>query len=108
MIVTNLWFLVGIVSITEEELSRLPFETAANVFVENEYVVELNVFHQLHCLVWKHPKVCIVALTDVSQHGLREQLWNPRHISWQNDEPVGWWEFHMSICCCETSLNFNL
>ncbi|KAH8812841.1 hypothetical protein F5884DRAFT_856135 [Xylogone sp. PMI_703] len=72
---------VGIVSITERERDRLPYETAANIYRNNEYVVEMNVFHQLHCL-----------------HGLREQLWNPRSISWRNNEPVGWWEFHMNHC----------
>jgi len=72
---------VGVVSITEEEKSRLPFETAPNAFKKNEYVVELNVFHQLHCL-----------------HGLRQQLYNPRHLPWQNGEPVTFWEFHMNHC----------
>jgi len=72
---------VGIVSITEEEKARLPFDTAPNIFKENEYVVELNIFHQLHCL-----------------HGLRQQLYNPRHLSWQNGETVTFWEFHMNHC----------
>jgi hypothetical protein len=69
---------VGIISITEQEKNRLPFDTARNVFVENEYVVELNVFHQLHCL-----------------HSLREQLYNPKFINY--DEPVHFWEWHMSM-----------
>ncbi|KAM3074055.1 hypothetical protein ACMFMG_008668 [Clarireedia jacksonii] len=89
---------VGIISITEQEKNRLPFDTAKNVFVENEYVVELNVFHQLHCL-----------------HSLREQLYNPKSINY--DEPVHFWEWHMSnanhniiilIDHCVESLRYSL
>ncbi|KAL2063651.1 hypothetical protein VTL71DRAFT_5456 [Oculimacula yallundae] len=72
---------VGIVSITEEENSRLPFKTAPNFFKENEYVVELNIFHQLQCL-----------------YGLRQQLYNSRHLDWKNNEAVTFWEFHMNHC----------
>jgi hypothetical protein len=42
---------VGSVSITKEEKSRLPFDTAQNALRNGEYVVGLQVFHQLHCLV---------------------------------------------------------
>lgn len=42
---------VGSTSITEEEKSRLPFDTAPNVLKGGEYVIGLQVFHQLHCLV---------------------------------------------------------
>ncbi|KAG4436618.1 hypothetical protein IFR05_007876 [Cadophora sp. M221] len=71
----------GIVSITEDENSRLPSKTASDIFKEREYVVELNIFHQLYCL-----------------HGLRKYLYNPRHLEWENDELVTFWEFHMNHC----------
>lgn len=44
-------FIVGIVSISEEELRRLPGGTAVSPKQPNAYVVELEMFHQLHCLV---------------------------------------------------------
>ncbi|MCJ1249426.1 hypothetical protein MMC30_006650 [Trapelia coarctata] len=50
---------VGIVSIHEEEAARLPGGTARSAVNPNEYVVELEMFHQLHCL-----------------KALRNQLWN--------------------------------
>lgn len=72
---------LGPISVSRDEMSRLPFDTAPNVMKDGEYVVSLNVFHQLHCL-----------------HGLRHQLWNPVTFAWKEGEPVGWWEFHMSHC----------
>lgn len=45
--------IVGIVSIHEDEAARLPGGTARSAVNPNEYVVELEMFHQLHCLVSK-------------------------------------------------------
>jgi hypothetical protein len=44
-------FIVGVVSISKKELKRLPGGTAVNRAEPNTYVVELEMFHQLHCLV---------------------------------------------------------
>lgn len=79
---------VGIVSITEEENSRLPFETAPNLFKENEYVVELNIFHQLHCLVYYNLKSgVLIADTPLA--------WSPTTVV--RPSPSGleeWWACH--------------
>ena len=40
----------GISSISGEEASRIPNRTTLVPETENSYVVELDVFHQLHCL----------------------------------------------------------
>lgn len=44
--------IVGIIRLTEEEASRLPFEPAKLYGgKEGEYAGFLEMFHQLHCLV---------------------------------------------------------
>ncbi|TDZ74329.1 Cyclochlorotine biosynthesis protein O [Colletotrichum trifolii] len=72
---------LGSTSITEQERSRLPFETAPNVLKNGEYVIGLQVFHQLHCLM-----------------SLREQVWHPTPFKWENGEERTWWELHLDHC----------
>lgn len=38
----------------------------------------------------------LTSIADIIQHGLPQQLYRPRHLAWQNDEPVIFWQFHMS------------
>ena len=47
--------LVGIVSISEKEDSRLLNGSANSRANPQEHIVELEVFHQLHCLVSVQP-----------------------------------------------------
>jgi hypothetical protein len=42
---------VGVISISNEEKSRFAISTAKQLNSSDKYVVELDVFHQLHCLV---------------------------------------------------------
>lgn len=42
---------VGVIKVSEEEMKRLPAETAPLYGGENGYAGVLEVFHQLHCLV---------------------------------------------------------
>ena len=48
---TDLNVIVGVVSLAEDEMKRLPGGTAPNRYNGSEYIVELEMFHQLHCLV---------------------------------------------------------
>lgn len=54
----NLDATVGVVSLTEDEMKRLPGGTAPNRYNGSEYIVELEMFHQLHCLVNSTIYVC--------------------------------------------------
>ncbi|KAF4622762.1 hypothetical protein G7Y89_g14265 [Cudoniella acicularis] len=71
---------VGFVSITEDEKSGLLHETATDRHNPDNYVVELDVFHQLHCL-----------------QALRKQVWYPVFIDIKND-PETVWEAHLDHC----------
>ena len=42
---------VGVIRVTDEEMSRMPTETAHLYGSEEGYAGILEVFHQLHCLV---------------------------------------------------------
>ncbi len=42
---------VGVIRISEEEMARIPAETAHLYGEEEGYAGILEVFHQLHCLV---------------------------------------------------------
>ncbi|KAL7798029.1 hypothetical protein V8C37DRAFT_418521 [Trichoderma ceciliae] len=43
---------VGVVNISGEENSRLAVKSASTVKDPNKYMVQLEMFHQLHCLKW--------------------------------------------------------
>ncbi|KAJ0163937.1 hypothetical protein CTA2_2087 [Colletotrichum tanaceti] len=72
---------LGSTSITEAEKARLPFDTTPNVMKQGEYVIGLQVFHQLHCLM-----------------SLREQVWHPTAFKWDKGEERSWWELHLDHC----------
>ncbi|KAI0520849.1 hypothetical protein F5B22DRAFT_653787 [Xylaria bambusicola] len=54
---------VGVVAISREENERLKNGTATTPANSNEYMVELELFHQLHCLKW-----------------IRDQLWELEEV----------------------------
>ncbi|KAF2095405.1 hypothetical protein NA57DRAFT_59418 [Rhizodiscina lignyota] len=72
---------VGMVSISPEEHARMVHSSAKDIRNPGKYMTELNVFHELHCLSM-----------------LREQIWRPVDLNWQNDGPLSWWEFHLDHC----------
>jgi hypothetical protein len=43
--------LVGMYSLNQDEYDKLPLETAQIVGTDDQYLVTIEVFHQLHCLV---------------------------------------------------------
>lgn len=42
---------VGVYSLTAEEYEGLPIETVQVVGKQDQYIVTIEMFHQLHCLV---------------------------------------------------------
>ena len=41
-------------AISQEMAEKLPNKTTPLPFDQTKYAVQLDVFHQLHCLVWTH------------------------------------------------------
>ena len=65
---------VGVVSISSQENTRLKNGTAFTRQDHSEYVVELEMFHQLHCLVTL-PFAISTNNSKLSQKWLRDQSW---------------------------------
>jgi hypothetical protein len=89
---------VGFVSITENEKAGLLHDTATDHRNPNNYVVELDVFHQLHCLVCTPSSTWwgvfgINGLT-LQKRALRKQVWYPAFIDIKNDSKTVW-EVHL-------------
>jgi hypothetical protein len=49
-ICTYAYYTDGIIEVTAEEAANLPNSTAELPHKPNSYVVEIDIFHQLHCL----------------------------------------------------------
>ena len=84
---------VGIISITAEEHDRFHGPTAPDRRNDGRYVVVLDMFHQLHCVV-SNLTLCLIDTYSCSiQRFLRNQVFNPRAPA--ADGRVAEWEVHM-------------
>jgi hypothetical protein len=60
----------GMISISAEEKAAFPEDTAEDNLIPGRYVVELNVFHQLHCLVWLDNTLSIFANINECEYSI--------------------------------------
>lgn len=73
----------GISAISGSEMVQMPNATEAIPGLQDRYIIQLDVFHQLHCLV--HPaflsnmSVCSLALYVLSQNTVRKFIWPERY-----------------------------
>lgn len=55
--------LVGMYTITREEYAQLNMKTSHSPANEDEFLITLEVFHQLHCLVWLNlPRIILLRI----------------------------------------------